>query len=175
MKVIITSKGINTSEHLKDIIESKFSKLSKYFSSEIVVGVTLSAESGRQKIEATINAKGTIFRAEDTSTDIYAGVDHVVDKLSSQMSKFKSKLIKKHKDNKAILFEDVPDNAEDDANLVIAKRKKFDLIPMAADEAILQMELLQHNFYVFLDMDTDGIGVVYKRNDDSYGLLETEV
>lgn len=176
MKVIITSKNLSASEHLKETIEAKLSKLSKYFSSDIVANVTLSLEKGRQKIEVTINAKGTIFRAEDTTNDIYSGIDKVVDKLSSQMSRFKSKLQDRHKDNKAIMFADLPDSDDDDDDgAKIVKRKKFDLLPMSSEEAILQMELLEHNFFVFLDMETDGVGVIYKRNDGNYGLLETEI
>jgi putative sigma-54 modulation protein len=175
MKVIITSKNLNASDHLKETIESKFQKLGKYFSNDINANVTLSLEKGRQKIETTINAKGTIFRAEDTTNDIYSGVDRVVDKLSAQMSKFKTKLQKKHKDNKTILFADVPDypeaGAEDPA---IVRRKKFDLLPMSVDEALMQMELLEHNFFVFLNVETDTVSVVYKRKDGNYGLLETE-
>jgi putative sigma-54 modulation protein len=175
MKVIITSKNLNASDHLRDTIESKFIKLSKYFSNEIEANVTLSMEKGHQKIEATINANGTIFRAEDSTNDVYSGIDKVVEKLSGQMSKYKRKLIKRHKDNKSILFADVPDNGDEEEELTIVKRKKFDLLPMSSEEAILQMELLQHNFFVFLNMDTEGIGVVYKRNDGKYGLLETMI
>ena len=174
MKVIITSKNFNASEKLKDTIESKLSKLGKYFSDDIVANVTLSHERGRQKIEVTINAKGTIFRAEDANSDMYTGVDKTVEKLSTQMSRFKSKLQKKHKDNKAIMFADLPDDEEDEELSKIVKRKKFDLLPMSTDEAILQMELLEHNFFIFLDMETDGVGVIYKRKDGNYGLLETE-
>jgi len=173
MNVIITSKNFNASDHLRSAIESKLSKLSKYFSDDITANVTLSTENGRQKIEATINAGSAVFRAEDSTNDIYSGVDRVLDKLSGQMSRFKSKLIRKHKDNKSIFFDDVPDTAEED--VVIVKRKKFDLLPMAPEEAILQMEMLQHSFYVFLNMDTDGVGVVYKRTDGGYGLLETQI
>jgi putative sigma-54 modulation protein len=176
MKVIITSKNLNASDHLKGIIESKFQKLGKYFSNEINANVTLSLEKGRQKIEATINAKGTIFRAEDTTNDIYSGVDRVVDKLSAQMSKFKTKLQKKHKDNKAIILADIPDYSEsdDEEEPAVVRRKKFDLLPMSVDEALMQMELLEHNFFVFLNLETDTVSVVYKRKDGNYGLLETE-
>ncbi|MDR3072693.1 MAG: ribosome-associated translation inhibitor RaiA [Clostridiales Family XIII bacterium] len=172
MKVVLTSKNLSASDHLRDTIESKFSKLSKYFSNDIDANVTLSMEKGRQKIEATIWANGTIFRAEDTTNDIYSGIDKVVDKLSSQMSKFKSKLIKKHKDSKTILFDDLPEEAEEELRIV--KTKQFDLLPMSAEEAVLQMELLQHDFFVFMDMDTEQIGVVYRRKDGDYGLLQTK-
>jgi putative sigma-54 modulation protein len=176
MNIIITSKNINASDHLKDRIEAKFNKLSKYFRDDVVANITLSLEKGRQRIEATINARGTIFRAEITTNDIYSGIDSVVDKLSGQMSKYKSKLIKKHRDNKTIMFDDVPDIPYDDSNdPKIERRKKFELLPMTPEEAIVQMELLDHRFFVFLNMETDGIGVVYSRNDGGYGLLETEI
>ena len=173
MKVIITAKNFNASDHLKEVIENKFEKLGKYFSSDIVVNVMLTTEKGRQKIEATINAKGTIFRAEETTTDLYAGVDKVVDKLSSQMSRFKTKLQRKHKDHKEFLFSELPDTQEqapDEQRIV--RRKKFDLIPMALDEAIMQMELLEHSFYVFFNMESATVNIVYKRKDGDYGLLE---
>jgi putative sigma-54 modulation protein len=176
MKLIITSKNLNASDHLRDTIESKFNKLSKYFHNDIEAHITLSLEKGRQRIEATINANGIIFRSENTTNDIYSGIDIIVDKLAGQMSKYKSKLIKKHKDSKAIMFEILPDVPEDESNEPrIERRKKFDLLPMTPEEAIVQMELLDHRFFVFLNMETDSIGVVYSRNDGGYGLLETEI
>ncbi|HWQ78458.1 MAG TPA: ribosome-associated translation inhibitor RaiA [Anaerovoracaceae bacterium] len=174
MKVIITSKNMNASDHLKQTIDSKLDRLGKYFSNEIVANVTLSMEKGRQKIEATINAKGTIFRAEETTNDAYNGVDRIVEKLSSQMSRFKTKLQRKHKDTKELLLEELPGAADEELDeMRVVRRKTFDLIPMTVDEAIMQMELLEHNFYVFLNVESDTAGVVYKRRDNSYGLLET--
>lgn len=173
MNVLITSKNFNTSDHLKQTIEDKFQKLSKYFSNEIAVNVTVSMEKSRQTLEATINVKGTIFRAEETSADIYTSIDQVVDKLSSQMSKYKTRLQKKHKDQKEILFQEVPDSsAEEGLDLNVVKSKKFDLLPMSVEEAILQMELLQHTFFIFLNRESDNVNVVYKRKADDYGLLQ---
>lgn len=174
MKVIITSKNMNASDHLKETIESKLDRLGKYFSNDIVANVTLSMEKGRQKIEATINAKGTIFRAEETTNDIYNGVDGVVEKLSSQMSRFKTKLQRKHKDHKEFQFADLPEIAgEELEEMRVVRRKQFDLKPMTVDEAIMQMELLEHTFFVFLNIESDTVNVVYKRKDNDYGLLET--
>ena len=171
MKVVITSKNMNANDRLKDTIEKKMEKLSKYFSDNIIVNVTLSAEKNRQKIEATIRVRGMIFRAEDVSGDIYEGIDNVVEKLSTQMSRFKTKIQKKHKDNKDFVFADWPEEVQEEIKVV--KTKKFELVPMTTDEAILQMEMLEHNFFVFLNMETDSVNVVYKRKDDDYGLLET--
>jgi putative sigma-54 modulation protein len=174
MKVIISSKNFSASDHLKETIESKFEKLGKYFSNDIAANITLTAEKGRQKIEATINAKGTIFRAEEvTLEDMYTAVDRIVDKLSTQMSRFKTKLQRKHKDSKELLFEDLPEAAEPEPNEAqIVRRKSFDLMPMTPDEAVMQMELSEHNFYIFSNMDTESVAVVYKRKDGKYGLLE---
>lgn len=174
MRIIITSKNFNASDHLKQTIENKLDKLGKYFSNDIVANVMLTTEKGRHKVEATINAKGTIFRAEESTNDVYNGVDRVVEKLSSQMSRFKTKLQRKHKDHKEFVFAELPDSVEDEAEeMRVVKRKKFDLMPMSVDEAIMQMELLEHSFYVFLNMETDGVNVVYKRRENDYGLLET--
>lgn len=173
MKIIITSKNFHASDHLKEIIEKKLSKLDKYFSNDIVANVMLSSERDRHKVEATINAKGMIFRAEDTGTDAYDGIDRVVDKLSSQMSRFKSKLQNKYKDTKEVTFGNLPEDSDEFEEIRIVRKKKFDLVPMTVDEAVVQMELLHHNFYVFLNLETDTVSVVYKRTDKDYGLLET--
>ena len=172
MRLNITSKNLNAGEDLKAIIEKKLDKLNKYFSEEIEANVMLSQERGRQKIEATIYANGTIFRAEETTGDAFEGVDRVVEKLSSQMSRFKTKLQRKHKENKSFIFDAVPEY-EAEEEIQVVKTKKFKLAPMNVDEAIVQMELLQHNFFVFYNVDRDNVDVVYKRNDGNYGLLET--
>ncbi len=173
MKIIITSKNLNASENLKETVEKKFEKLDKYFSSDIAANIMLSKERGKKKIEATINAAGTIFRAEEINDDIYESVDKIIDKLSSQMSRFKTKLVKKHKSPKGVNFEAVPEYEEPDEDIKVVKTKKFQLEPMNVDEAVVQMELLQHTFFVFLNMETDSVNVVYRRQDGNYGLLET--
>ena len=129
-------------------------------------------EKDGYKVEATIKAKGTIFRAEMKAEDPYDAVDRVIEKLSSQMSKFKTKLQKKHKGHKEFEFEELP-AYEEEETIEVVKTKKFELTPMTVEEAIMQMELLEHNFYVFLNMETDSVNVVYRRNDEKYGVLET--
>lgn len=173
MKVNITGKNFNTYKKLEDTVEKKFDKLSKYFSDEITANVVLSQERGKDKIEATINAKGAVFRAEEVTPDIHEGIDKVVDKLSAQMSKFKGKLQKRYNNNKALKFEFVPESEDEVEEVRVVRSKKFDLRPMSVDEAILEMEMLSHDFFVFLDMETDSVNVVYKRKDGNYGLLET--
>ncbi|MEA4921881.1 MAG: ribosome-associated translation inhibitor RaiA [Eubacteriaceae bacterium] len=172
MKVIITAKNVNVSDYLKDTIEKKLEKLSKYFSDDIGVNVMLSEERNRKRIEATIKVRGMIFRAEDKADEFYDGIDNVVEKLSSQMSRFKSKLQKKHKDQREFVFAEWPE-PEEAEELNVIKTKKFELEPMTVDEAVMQMEMLEHNFFVFLNMETDTVNVVYRRKDKDYGLLET--
>jgi len=173
MKVIITGKNYAPSEKLKETIEKKFEKLDKYFSNEITGNVMTIKEKGNYKVESTINANGTIFRAEVRSGDPYDCVDRCIEKLSSQMSRFKTKLQKKHKGQKAVDFADIPAFEETEEEIHVVKRKKFGLSPMTVDEAIVQMELLEHNFFVFLNIETDAVNVVYRRSDNDYGLLET--
>ena len=172
MKVIITCKNVKAEDRLKETIQKKFNKLGKYFSDDIGVNVMLSEEKNRQKMEATIKARNMIFRAEDKSGDFYTETDNVVEKLSTQMSRFKDKIQKKHKNSKEFIFADWPEADEKETGEII-KTKKFELEPMTVEEAVVQMEMLEHNFYVFLNMETDSVNVVYKRKDNNYGLLET--
>ena len=174
MKTIITGKNYTPSEKLKETIEKKFRKLDKYFSDEITGNVMVIREKSDYKLEATINAKGTIFRSEVKAQDPYDCVDRSIEKLSKQMSKFKSKLQKKYKGQKDLSFAELPEVEEEQDEIRIVKKKKFELIPMSVDEAIVQMELLAHSFYVFLNIESDSVNVVYKRDDGGYGVLETE-
>ena len=175
MQVNIKSKNLNPSDALESKIIVKMSKLDKYFSNETTAEVMLTeVKTGLAKLEATINAGGMIFRAEESNADLFYCLDKVIDKLSSQMSRFKKKLIKKHKDQKEILLTELPDVAEAVEEVSVVKTKTFALTPMTTDEAILQMELLEHSFYVFANPDTGKANIVYKRADGQYGLLITE-
>jgi len=171
MKINITSKNYRTSDYLKETIEKKLAKLDKYFADDVLADVMVSKQGNKARMEATIRVKGTIFRAEHSAEEAYDCIEIVVDKLSSQMSRFKTKLQNKHKDNKEIQLAELPTFPEEEIKVV--KVKKFELTPMTVDEAIMQMELLEHEFYVFLNMESDGVCVVYKRKNGDYGLLET--
>lgn len=175
MKLVITAKDYKPSDRLKNTIEKKFEKLGKYFQEDVSATVNTSRFKEMTKVEATINTKQTIFRAEEVSDNVYEAIDLLVDKLANQISKFKGKLETKYKENKALKFEFIPeaDEEDDEDEIVVVKRKQFELTPMNYEEAILQMEMLDHDFFVYLDMDTDSVNVVYKRKGDSYGLIET--
>ena len=172
MKIIVTGKNINVRDKIQTAIEKKFEKLGNYFADDIKANVVIHPEKAKVKMEATIATKGAIFRAEDVSQDIFDCIDIVADKLSSQMSKYKGKMLRKNKSNESVRFEMIPETAEPEEGKVV-KTKRFELTPMTVDEAILQMELLQHNFFVFLNVETDSVSVVYKRQDKDYGVLNT--
>ena len=176
MRYTISGKNINITPGLKDAVESKLGKLERYFSPDTEVQVTLSAEKGRQKIEVTIPVKGSIIRAEQDSSDMYVSVDLVEEIIERQIRRYKKKLIDKKQ--AAIAFsqafiEDEEDTAYED-DIQIVKTKKFAMKPVNPEEACLQMEMLGHTFFVFLNSETEQVNVVYKRKNGTYGLIEPE-
>ena len=176
MKYNITGKNFKTYRRLEEQIEKKFDRLDKYFSEDITANILLSHERGKDKIEVTINAQGALFRAVEVTDDVYEGIDRAVDKLTSQIKKFKGRLQKRYQDNKALKFEFLEDEPEEEEEeqLKIVREKKFDLRPMDVEEAILEMEMLEHDFFVFLNSDTETVNVVYRRKGGKYGLLEPQ-
>jgi putative sigma-54 modulation protein len=173
MDIKITGRNFNPSERLQAEIEKKMSKLDKYFSGELEAAVVCrEVRSGLCKLEATIYAGSLMFRAEESGNDIHFCLDRVIDKLSSQMSRLKTRLIRRHKEQKELLLEEIPDAAEEAAGVV--RTKRFKLHPMNEEEAMQQMELLDHTFFVYKDAESGGVNVLYKREDGSYGLLVTE-
>lgn len=172
MKIRLTGKNIPITDPLRSAIENKFSRFEKYFKSETEIHVILEVIKNRQIIEAMFTVNGTMFRAEESSNDMYVSLDGVVDKLAMQITKFKSKLEKKHKIHETIRFEHIPDYEEDDDDIKIVRTKRFDVKPMSPHEAVLQMELLGHTFFVFTNSSTDEVNVVYKRKHGQYGLIE---
>lgn len=172
-----TGKNMEVTNALREVTEKKMSKLDKYFQKDIEGNITFSTQKNRKIIEVTINLPGTIIRAEESSDDMYASIDKAIDVLERQIRKHKTKLQKRYQNNETIRFENVaPLIKDEDADKPkLVKRKRFGLKPMSYDEAILQMELLRHNFFVFMDAETEDINVVYKRKDGDYGLIEPQV
>ena len=176
MKFIISGKNINVTETLKSTIESKLSKLERYFTPETEVVVTLSVEKERQKIEVTIPTKGHTIRAEEVSNDMYVSIDLVEETLERQLIKYRTKIISK-KMNAAANFkaEYLEERIEEeDEEIKIVRSKRYDLKPMYPEDACIQMELLGHDFFVFVNAETDEVNVVYKRKANTYGIIEPE-
>lgn len=179
MKAKIYSKEHATSQSFQAMVEEKLSKLDKYFHKETEAKVTLSNVKGNKKLEVTIPHQGIAVRAESTSDDYYKSLDEVMEKLYSQLRKYKTRMEKRSKGesikyiNNEVEKEEGFDEFEDDNLGKITKFKKFPLKPMDEEEAVLQMEMLGHNFFVFKFQDGK-TGVVYKRKDGHYGLIEEE-
>lgn len=177
MKINITGKNMEVTDALKDVTYKKIGKLDKYFDQDVIAYVTLSVEKNRQIIEVTIDLPGTILRAEEYTDDMYASIDKAVDVLERQMRKYKTKLQKRYQNTDTIRFENIKpltqeNNTEEKPKIV--KTKRFPMKPMHKEEALLQMELLGHNFFMFRNGETDEVNVVYKRKDGNYGLIEPE-
>ena len=171
MRINVKAKNTQVTEPLTDYINKRFSKLEKYFVDADLAGtVTLVVEKGIHRVEATIPLNRYILRAEENSNDMYASIDGVVDKLERQIRKYKTKVNRK---GKVQTFAEVATDAEtasvEDEKVI--KTKTFVLKPMDEEEAIMQMELLGHDFFVFLDAESNGVNVVYKRKDGQYGLI----
>ena len=174
MRFTLVGKNIEVTQSLRDAVESKIGKLERYFTKDTEAHVMLSVEKGRQKIEVTIPVKGGIIRAEEANDDLYTAIDYVEDVIERQLKKYKSKLIDKHQAGGELLPAFVEEDDEDDEAIKIAKVKKFDIKPMYAEDACVQMELLGHSFYVFINAETDQVNVVYKRKGGTFGLIEPE-
>jgi putative sigma-54 modulation protein len=175
MRYVFVGKNIDVGNRLKDRLAKKIGKLDKFFNPETEATATFSVIRSQHILELTIIQNGILFRAEERSDDMYVSIDKVIDVIERQIRKNKTRLARRihggafsadnYEDTSFVLEEPYYD---------IARVKKFQVKPMTIDEAILQMNLLGHIFFVFVDSDSKQVNVVYKRKDDSYGLIEPE-
>ncbi|MDU4937324.1 MAG: ribosome-associated translation inhibitor RaiA [Clostridium sp.] len=178
MKVTVIAKNIELTPSLKEMVERKISKLEKYFGPDVEARATLSVQKNRQRIEVTIPFNGVILRGEEVTDDMYKSIDLVEEKLVRQIRKQRTKLSRKNNSGSlrypefnSLEFKN--EDVDEDTSRIV-KTKSFNVKPMSADEAVLQMELLGHSFFVYQDADTNNVSVVYKRKDGNYGLIEPE-
>ena len=173
MKYNIRGNKIDVTEAINDYITSKVSKLEKYLddNDEVEAKALISTRGKDQKVEVTIWSGKYNIRAEEVNPDLYAAIDLVVDKLERQFKKYRGKLA-----NKRVAKEDYPsveiEEYFEDEEQTVVRRKEVYLKPIDEEEAITQMELLGNSFFVFKNVDTNKINVVYKRNDGDYGVIE---
>ncbi len=175
MKYNIRGEKIDITPAIRSYIENKIGKLDKYFedTQNTSANVVIKIRGKKQKIEITVPAVNYTLRSEESHDDLYAAIDLTVDKLERQIRKNKTKINSRIKKNIILNFEaDLEDNFEED-DLKIIKRKKIDMKPMNEEEAILQMNMLAHEFFLFNNIDTESICVIYKRKDGNYGIIET--
>jgi len=178
MKITITGRKVNLRDSFKEKVEKKLSKFERFFGEDADANVTVTLEKNRQTVEITVRSRGYIYRAEQTSLEMEEALDKAVERLSGQIRKNKTRLDKRLKADPAAsiyapLEENEPEVAEE-TEFQIVRSKKFAIKPMDIDEAILQMNMLGHEFFMFRNIDTNEINVVYKRVDGNYGLLEPE-
>lgn len=174
MKFIIVGKNIEVTPGLRSAVEDKIGKLEKYFTPETEVHVTLSVEKERQKIEVTIPVKGSIIRSEQVSSDMYVSIDLVEEIIERQLKKYKRKLVDQQQAASFFKQEFIEKDYMDEDEIKIIRTKKFDIKPMYPEDACIQMELLGHSFYVFVNAETEQVNVAYKRKGGTYGLIEPE-
>ncbi|SHE61919.1 SSU ribosomal protein S30P/sigma 54 modulation protein [Caldanaerobius fijiensis DSM 17918] len=178
MNLRITGKNnLELTDALKNAVEKKLRILDKFFNEDTDVNVVLSVVKNDQIVEVTIPYKGVIFRAEAATEDMYSTLDEVVEKLKKQWRKHKTKLEKRFNvkvpENLQLTEEDEEKEVSEE-EFRIVRKKKFGMKPMSVEEAILQMNLLGHDFYIFCNEESNDINVVYRRRDGSYGLIEAE-
>lgn len=175
MKTVITNRKFETSDKLKAIIERKISRLDRFFPDEETANITLSTRGKFARVEITIFYKGTIFRAEEENTDVVIALYDAIDTLERQIRKNKTKLSKKLRENafEPIVGAEELDELEEDV-IGITKVKRFLLTDMSPEDAVLQMKLLGHSFYMFRDIKNGKICVVYSRENGEYGLIVPE-
>ena len=171
MKITTTGRKITVTDGLRSYAEKKLAKLEKFFNDNTSAQVTLSVQKDDHIIEVTIYHEGIIFRAEVRDADMYAAIDRTIDVLERQIRKQKTRLEKKLREG-AFEFSDSQNAYEEEVEFKIVKTKKHEAKPMSVDEAILQMNLLGHEFYIFNNAETLDKEVVYKRKDGNYGLIE---
>ena len=177
MKYNIRGDKLEVTDAINNYVESKLDRLNKYFKDEdILANVLLRVRGNSQIIEVTIPTDKFTLRSEEEDKDLYAAIDLVSDKLERQIRKNKTRLNKQNVDNKYKEFNFDYEINEEESNEdeVIVKRKKLEMKPMDEEEAILEMNLLGHEFFVYKDMHTNQVCVLYKRKDGNYGLIETK-
>ena len=180
MKITVIAKNMELTPALKEMVEKKISKLDKYFEPHVEARAKLTVQKNRHIFEVTIPFNGVILRGEEATDDMYKSIDMVEEKLERQIKKQKTKLQKRSNESLRFSYigetsiENLLDDNDKTNEPSIVRMKKFCANAMTSEEAILQMELLGHSFFIYEDVDEGSICVIYKRKDGNYGLLEPQ-
>jgi ribosome hibernation promoting factor len=185
MRVTVKGKNVHVTDTLRAYAEQKLQKLNKYFSNIKDAQVTQSIQRNWHIVEVQLEGDGVFLRAEERSADMYASIDAVLEKLERQVKRFKGKLLQHPRpigegalEDEEVDLDEAAEDGEDemDEGLPnIVKTKRFPIKPMTAEEAAMQMEMINHDFFVFLNQETEQVNVLYRRKDGNYGLIEPEV
>jgi len=174
MQITISAKNMEVSDYLRETVEKKVSKLGKYFKPEASATVHMTIQRSKHIVEITIPCDGIVMRAEVATGDMYASIDGCLKKMERQILKHRTKLERRLRSGAYAgtpIYEDTNDVSED---LEIVRTKKYPIKPMTIEEAIMQFELLNHSFFVFVNASSGDVNVIYARNDGGIGLLEPE-
>lgn len=174
MKITFVGRHMNVPEDMKTLLDKKLAKFDRYFTDEPDATVTFSRKRNRENIEITISAGGTLFRCETDDETFRNAIDRATDTIDRQIRRNKTRLSKRLRPDAFAMSAAIPDGStadEPEATEFVIRRKSFQLKPMSVEEAILQMNLLGHEFFVFNDSETGDTCVVYKRRDGDYGLI----
>ena len=177
MAIIVKGRNTVVSPAVKAYVEKKIDKVTRQFKAVGDITAVLKVENGNHIAEITVPAKGILLRAQESTKDMYSSIDLVIEKIERQVHKYKTKLMnfRELPAEAAPAAEPVPAQAETEEEFRIIRSKSFTMNPMTPEEAILQMNLLNHDFFVFFDPDFGGVSVVYRRKDGNYGLLEPKL
>lgn len=170
MRIELIGKDYNISDRLREILERKIGKLDKFFGDDAKASVVMKTEGDRQTMEVNVRFGGKIVRSETSSDNMYDNIDVILPKIQKQIEKHRTKLSRKLRPD-AFVGEEV---VVEEKKVRLAREKKFELIPMTVEDAITELDLLGHDFYLFINIDTGKVCVVYKRTDGNVGLLSPE-
>ena len=167
---LTTGKNFKASQSLEDLLDKKLAKLDRFFVAKTDADIFMDQSKNRAKVEITVPVRGSVIRSEKSGSDVYALIDEAVDSMEKQLKKYRSKLHDSYQSGGLNKYE--PEAPVEEEEIKIVRTKRFAVKPMDAEEACLQMELLAHSFYMFLNADSGEVNVVYRRNDGAYGLIE---
>lgn len=178
LKYNVRGENIEVTDALRSYVEKRLNKLEKYFDldQDVIAHVNLKVYRDRTaKVEVTIPLPYLVLRAEETTDDMYRSIDFVSEKLERQIRKYKTRVNRKSREKglQDFFVESTTEEEKKSNEFDIVRNKQVDLKPMDPEEAILQMDMLEHDFFVFQDAETNGTSIVYRRNDGRYGLIET--
>lgn len=173
MQITVRGKNIQITDALRDYATKKVERIDKYFDRPVEAQVMLTVEKDHHTVEVTAMVDGLILRGEESSPDMYASIDLVSDKLEKQIERYKTRISRRLRSNGFKNGTAVPAIPDEDGPRIV-RSKRFPMKPMPIEEAVLQMNLLNHDFFVFMNAETERFAVVYKRKDGNYGLIEPQ-
>lgn len=179
MMVNVKGKNIDITPALREYVEKRVKRVTKYFGDIRDITANLKVEKNKHIVELTVNASSVLLRAEEATADMYSSIDLVTEKIEKQIEKHKTKLTKRFRESANFKSELIVPSIKPEEvyteEFNVVKNKKFPIKPMSVEEAIMQMNLLNHSFFVYIDSDIDALRIVYKRRDGNYGMIEPEV